>query len=782
MPKMTDDELASHLQILEDDASNYVYGDLNSQREKALQEYNRDPYGNEAEGLSGIVTSEVQDTIESMLPELLDVFVSTDKAVVFEPSKQEDVKGAEQATDAINHVFYKQNNGFLVLYTAFKDALLLKSCAVMWRKDTRRTKVVVPANGATAEMLAMLLQESGEDAKIEQSTPLPLQPMLGQDGQPVIGLDGQPMMGEQLYNARISRIESKTTIKVEAFPPEDLLIQRDWTTPLLNDCPYVCRVMPITLSELHEMGYTQVKASDLTISEEQRELDRARRTDGVMYHDDFQTPTADESRTEGYLKIEYVLVDYDGDGISERRCIYRVGDIILKNEETSHVPFATASPILVQHRWDGISIAECVSDLQLLSTELTRQMVDSGRLALNPRTKVLLDGSGAPLVNIDDLLDSRAGGIVRQSRIDATTEMITPWVGGQMFPLLEYKDRMLEKRTGVTAQSQGLDPNSINRGGAYETKVMNAAQKRVKLIARIFAEILLKPTFLGILKTLTEGEMEKLAFRLRDEFVEYDPNEWRDQYDMTVNVGLGTGDRDRQTMVLQAISQAQATIAQSPLASMLLSPKQIYNTQARMVENAGFKNVGDFFIDPQGQQFPPPAPPAPDPKIEIEKMRMQDSAMKFQEESAMQKEIEHLKASAKLQEIQANLELQAANDERDSQREMMLAQHRHELAQAQLELDKYKTDADNRTKIITARIAHPETELTDLDIDPETGEAYQKLDPLEPVKQALDVLIEQAAAPKEVIRDEAGRVVGVQSGGIVKQIVRDEDGKVIGVQ
>ena len=132
MKRMDDEQLLSHLKGLEDEASAFAWGELGAAREKGMREYYRQPYGNEEEGLSGIVTSEVQDTIEWILPELLDIFVSSDQAVVFEPSSQEDVQGAEQATDAVNHVFHKQNNGFLVLYTAFKDALQVKNCALMW--------------------------------------------------------------------------------------------------------------------------------------------------------------------------------------------------------------------------------------------------------------------------------------------------------------------------------------------------------------------------------------------------------------------------------------------------------------------------------------------------------------------------------------------------------------------------------------------------------------------------------------------------------------------------
>jgi hypothetical protein len=305
------------------------------------------------------------------------------------------------------------------------------------------------------------------------------------------------------------------------------------------------------------------------------------------------------------------------------------------------------------------------------------------------------------------------------------------------------------------------------------------AKQRIKLVARIFGEILLKPTFQIILKHLTEGGMDKIAFNLRGEFVELDPNEWHDQYDMTVNVGLGTGDAEQQLGMLQAVAQSQAMAAQSPLGPMLVTPKNIYNTQAKMIEAAGFKNVGDFWQDPGDGPMPQPQP-APDPKLQIEQMKLQADAQKFQAQSMLEKELEMVKAQAKLQEVQANLELQASNDARDSERELLLAQHKAELEAARLELERYKVDADNRTRLLVAQIAHPR-EGAEVDMD-EEGNVIPKPDPLEPVKMALETLLVQSQQPKELIRDESGSVVGVRQGGIVQSVIRDESGRVVGVQ
>ena len=692
--KMDDESLLNHLQTLEEDSAAFTLGKLGQERERAQKEYFRMPYGNEEEGWSSIVTSDVQDTIEWILPQLLEIFAASDSIVSFEPTKEEDVKGAQQATDTCNYIFTKQNNGFLVLYTAIKDALMVKNCAVMWRKETKQDKVYKNLQGVTEVQLTLELQQGGD---IESAEP--------------VGQVQDPMTGEvlQLFNARIERTEEKKLIKVEAFPPEDLLVKRDWTSPLLDDCPYVARVMRVTLSDIWKMGHTDVTAEDLAGSDDpSQSADFAFRNsrlsqNGDAYDDSNEVSKEDDSLTEGFLRLEYVLVDWNGDGIAERRCIYRLKNRILSNDDCEQVPIATASPILVAHRWDGMSVAETISDLQQLKTELTRQTMNSAYLANNPRTKVLTDANWSPPANIDDVLDSRPGGVIRQRQSDAVQEHVTPFVGAASLPLLEYVDAMRENRTGVTRYSQGLGADGLQKTNGESARIMNASQMRVKLIARIMAECLVKPIFKGILKLLTDGDMQKVAYRLRNDFVEIDPQEWRDGYDMTVNVGLGTGDKIEQLQHLTAIFNNQMALANSPFGPGLVNPRTIYNTQAKLVENAGFKNVGDFWNDPQ-KNPPQPQQPQKPPQVLVEEMRLSAEAQRFQAETQRTKDIEELRSQYKLQETRMQLELQASNDARDSEREMLKAQHQARLAELQLELDRYKTDADNQTKIAVAQI------------------------------------------------------------------------------
>ena len=770
MSRLDDEDLLDILNRKEQNAASYINGTLRAEREQALREYFREPYGTEDENWSTIVASDVSDTVEWILPALLKTFSSTDKAVSFEPTRQEDVAGSEQATDACNYVFFKQNNGFLILYTAFKDALTIKNSATMWRKETIETVSTVPFKNASEEMIAMLLQES-EDSEIQEATPAPV--IDPQTQQPEMDLvTGTPVMG---YSGRIKKTEKKTVIRVESFSPEDLLVDRDWTSPLLADCPYVARMMRVTMTDIAAMGLkceaSELRSSDTT--EYSTDSNSRLHTRNQADLNDKEDDTDDDAMAEGWLRIEFILADRDGDGIAERLCVYRLKDKILKAEVTSHVPIATFSPILNTHRWDGMSMAEAVSDLQRLHTELLRQTLNNLYLTNNPRTKVLTDANWSPLANIDDLLDSRPGGVIRQRDVNAVTEQVTPFAAGASMPMLEYVKGMREDRTGVSRTSQGLNPDSMNNTATGRQIDQSAAMQRIELIARIAAETLLKPIFQGILKLLTDGGMERLAFRLRNEFVEYDPNEWRDSYDMTVNVGLGTGDTQQKAAQLMSIYQMQTAAMQFGL----VTPKHLYHTSTKVIENAGFKDVDNFIQDPSKQ--PPQPPPPPPIEIQIAQMKAQSEAQKFQAEqqgdiqkfqaeTQMAREIEQIKADAKLQETRAQLELQASNDQRDAEREVMKAQMDAEIENQRLSFEKWKAELDARVKL---RIAQIGNEQSGDELLAEVGDelAMGKTNPMDQLAQmhmqtlqAIGQLAQNMNAPKVIVRDANGKAIGVQ--------------------
>lgn len=752
--KMTDEDLLSILQKKEALASHYVHGELGDERETAMAAYHRLPYGNEEEGMPSAITSDIQDTVEWILPALLKIFTSTDKAVSFEPTTAADVAGAEQATDTCNYVFYKQNNGFLVLYTAIKDALQVGNCAVTWRKETTEKVSTLPFKGATPEMLAMLIEDGSEIIEATETTIID-----PQTGQPVIDpMTGQPVMG---FSGRFRKTEEKTIIKVEAFSPADLLIEDSWTSPLLEECPYSARLLTVTLSDLKQMGHKDVTVDELRASSESTFNERDRLSSPTRTLFERQDTTEDESLAEGVLRIEYVLVDADGDGITELMCIHRLENRILKKEVVSHVPFATFSPVLNTHRWAGMSIHDLVGDLQKLHTEMLRQTLYNLYLTNAPRTTILTDASDTPFVNMDDFLDMRAGGAVRISRENALNPLIVPSTAAASMPMLDYIQQMRENRTGVSRNSQGLDPDALNTTATGKQIDQTSAMQRIELIARIVAEVLVKPMFCGILKLLTEGGMEKLAFRLRDQFVEYDPNEWRDWYDMTINVGLGSGDAQQKMAALQMIAQNQ--MALMPMG--LSTPDNIYYTQSKMTEAAGFKDVQNFFKDPQGQ---PPPPPPQDPAIQIEQMKQQGIAQKAQFDAQQDMQKLQLEDQQQQREMMRDMELERNKQEmqaRDSQFQAQLEaqkeSQRMEMEeyskQKDRELAQWKANLDAQVKLTIAGMKSPEQE------EAEKSEKAEKSSKDDAMMQALQSIAQQSSKPKMIVRDGTGRAIGIKS-------------------
>lgn len=762
--KMTEQDL---LQFLDEEASqafHFTEGEIASDRVKAMRSYMREPYGTEEEGRAAVVASDVFDAVEGILPDLIEVFTGSDKAVVFEPVGPEDEESAEQVTNACNYVFYKQNNGFLILYSAIKDGLMLKTGGVKWYYEKKRTPIFTRYRNVDEMQLAVFLTTNPKAEVLEQEE-VEISPEERQQidaiAQQYVDAGMQPPLIPVRYNVKIKTVEEKGCVRVVAIPPDEFQVSRRHDSILLDDCPYVAHVVEKTLSDINQMGY-KVTVDDLkaaqneehTADKDYRETQRGGKWG--WWQDDNEL---DESMVRGYLRDEYVLVDFDGDGIAERRHIVRLGQLVLENEECSHVPMAAWTPYILTHQFNGLSVADLVEDFQRIHTEIWRQQLDNLALANNQETVVTTDAQGNALANIDDLLNRRPGGILRERTAGAIRPYQERWQGIEAMPMLEQLNVAKENRTGYTRYSQGLDSNSLNKTATGIGMIMNASQKRQKLMARIVAEALVAPMFRGIFKTLTDFGMEKISYRLNGKFVSYDPQEWKDQYDMSINVGIGTGDAIQQSAFLQQVAQAQAMAINSPLAGTLITPKNIYNLQARLVENAGFKNPGEFWTDPDTVPPKPKGPPPPDPKLMVEQAKLQNQQQKDAAQMQMDREKTATQMAQDSQQFNAELAFKSEQAERDRV---------FKLHMESLKAGSSATDSQ--------------------DIKPGDGE------PIEAAPSQTDILLSQVIegmqaiaqamnAPRTLVRDpETGETVGVEINGAFRPIARGPDGRAVGIQ
>lgn len=580
---MTNDEL---LNIVEQEEANCIgvsSGELSEQRRKAMAYYYGQPYGNEVEGRSQVVTSEVLDAVEGVMPSLMSIFTASDEVVRFEPQGPEDEAAAAQATDYVNYIFSRSNNGFLVLYCLFKDALLQKNgfCKAYWEEYEDYTKEKYA--GLTEEEFLMLAQ--GDEVEVLEHTKNP---------------DGS-------HDAVFRKKSKQGKICLDPIPPEEVLISRD-TPNELGKARFVEHRRKVTISKLREMGF-EVDSS-LTDQESTAEYN-AERLERTNYDDSGSNQNDDNALDPAMKEVwvceAYLKVDFDGDGVAEGRKITKVGKRVLDNVEYDSCAIVTGTPILMPHKVYGMSLADLVMDLQLIKSTITRQLLDNAYLANNGRYEAL-DG----MVNMDDLLTNRPGGVVRVKAIGSVKRIETPLLGQPAFQLLEYFDVVKENRVGVTRYNQGLDADSLNKTAHGIERIMGAAQQRIELIARILAETCLKELFWKILELISKHQNKPQVVKLRNQWVTVDPREWKNKFNMTVTVGLGTGSQQATLQSAQLIMASQFEMLKAGLGDAVVTPENIYNA-GKLLAKAAFPKHGDqLFTNPAQAQ---PKPPQPDPEM-----------------------------------------------------------------------------------------------------------------------------------------------------------------------
>ena len=217
--------------------------------------------------------------------------------------------------------------------------------------------------------------------------------------------------------------------------------------------------------------------------------------------------------------------------------------------------------------------------------------------------------------------------------------------------------------------------------------VQNAGAAKVELIARIFAETGVKDLFKSILHLVCKYQDKERIVRMRGKFVAIDPREWTNEYDMTVNVGLGTGNREQQMAMVAAILQKQEQImSQMGIANPLVSPSQYRNTLGRFIESAGFKDTSEFFreITPEmEQQMMQPQQPQPDPATAALMQQAQAQMQITQAKAQADIQVQQAKAQAdiQLQREKAAADIQLAREKAAAQMELKSAEFQ---AEAQL--------------------------------------------------------------------------------------------------
>jgi hypothetical protein len=645
--KIQDMEIIAQIEQQENIAYGVNDSALSDDRATAIDYYLGQPFGNEEEGRSQVVSYDVQDTIESALPQLLKVFVAGDKVVQFDPKGPEDQEAADQETDYVNHVVMEKNEGFKVFYVWFKDALLSKNGYVKVYSEEEEEVEEYEYKGLTDAQLQMLA--SDEKTEVLEHTGYP-DPSINMDviyqQAAMNGVDPATVMQPMLHDVKLKVTESKTEIYIDNVAPENMMISVEVSGPNLQDATFVQHREVMQLASIAEafdkpLEYIKSIMSDIrdTFEEESNARD--------IYDEEYDRAIAPE---EALVKDTYIKLD------GERYRVVVLGNTILYKEKCEYVPFACITPMIMPHRHIGRSYADLTMDIQLIKSTLIRGQLDNMYLANNGRYAI------SDRVNLDDMLTSRPGGIVRVEGdpMSGIMPLSHPPLPASSFGMVEYMDSMKEKRTGITAYNQGLDANSLNKTATGVAQIMNASQQRIELVARTFAETGVKELFKLVHHLVRTTLTKPDIIRLRNKWVEVDPREWKARKDLSISVGLGAGNKDQQLAHLMSIINMQ----KEAIGAGLTSPEKIYNALAKLTQNAGFKNPEEFWVNPanmpeqQGQQEKPTeAEIMVQGQLQIEQQKADAQMMQEQERSKNDIIIEREKivAQAELERFKAQL-------------------------------------------------------------------------------------------------------------------------------
>jgi hypothetical protein len=767
--KMSDSDLVNIIQKHVDTGIGSESGELSNKRQVILDRYLGELYGNEKEGQSKVLTREVMETVEWALPAVIRVFTSSSRFVEFQPEGPEDELAAEQETDACNYIYNKDNNGFTTTYIIAKAALMFPNSYVKtYRDEIKEVETENYSNVSDQELVQLT-----NDSEME-----------------IIGAD---ISDNGLYDLEVKRTSQRNKILVEPLPEDEVVIDSNWAKLDLTGCPFICHYPEKTHSDLLEMGYDGDQLDTAWAAETDSAEDNNRKT--------YAEQTEYNETHKALRKYRYhecfMLVDFDGDGIAERRRVVMIGNQIFDNEPTDEQPIDSAAAILMPHSHIGLSYAQTIMDLQDVKTTVMRQLMTNMYRANNPRTMIK---KGA---NMSDVLANRANGVIRiKSDGDVQSEPVAPIIG-QVLPLLDLLDQQKEMRSGVTRNGMGLDANILAKSteGAF-LGALEKADQRIEMLVRTLAETVFKSIFLKIHALAIKGGDTKFI-KTSGEWQEVNPSEWKRRESMTVKVGLGNGDTKQRLMAANIIIQDQAALVAGGAMDTLVDAQRLYNSRKLLVEAAGEANVDKYYMNPSQAEPQQQQPPTPDANMMMIQSNERIEMGKRQGEQA--------KLQQDTQYKQATLQIDERQRQADSQYNMAQDRLKQEIEglKAKISMDENKSDAANAD--LVTQIKGLEVELKDsqadasramdkykADLDAETKLELKRMDReaveapiIEAQQQQIDASISQLAqvmanqnAPKEIIFDDNGSPIGVKNLGTgeTKSIIKNSEGLPVGIQ
>lgn len=642
-------ELLAALKAEEAWSSTYLRSELENAQIDALKRFYGDEYGDEVEGRSRVTTREVYETIQWLRPDLRRTFTAGDQVFEFEGVTPEADQHAKAATDYVNYIFLVDNEGERELDAFIFDGLLQRRgvMACEWKEAEYAAEQEV--SGLNTLQVQQLMQDQRTEIvaqEVRQDMPDEAHP------------DGL------YFDLKIRKRKADARPEVFTIAPEDFRIAARCVD--LENARYagdLVRMMageakrkwPDYAEEIDAGGHSDEWAAD------ERRAERFRDVEGwdAGKLDDQGQGEAQEVE----IMREFIRFDLNGDGFPELIRVYRLGDCILESEEVDEHIYASWTPNPIPHRFYGLSVADECADIQRTKTVLLRSALDSVYQNVAPR----LAYDKAADVDLDALLTVRPGVAigVNGNPSDKVFPITVPDMSVNAFQAMQVIDRMLESRTGVTRQAQGMDPDILHDTAKGVELLQNAQSVRKEEIARNLA-LGLQDLGMKLFRMVHKHQNEARAVKIANQWRNVDPRTWEADLRCTVSVGLGTGAKEKQLLMLQMIQADQiAVVGNYGAANPSVGMGELYATVTEKLRVMGFKSPDKFFKPPVNQDGTPWVPepqPSPDQQkvqaqIQEGQARLQMDAQKAQMDAGVKQYETQAKAQADVQKAQLDAEI-----------------------------------------------------------------------------------------------------------------------------
>ena len=666
---MTDNELLSLVGEAERQAAIFS-GDLMRENTKYLEAYLGDKTGDFAAipNQSSVVSTDIADVIESDMPSLARVFLGSGNIMSFTPNTENEVEvqEADEKTKYVNWIIRSQPESFQVIHNWLKDAEIHKNGVVKYFIEEQKDVEVVEYEGVDSEELSAI-----RDSLVGSSV----------DKIKVDIAEQEEDLEAQTFNIKFRVTTERKKVNIINIPPESFLITRNATS--IDEAEMVGDRVRKTRSELMADGFDKDLISRLpTVSDKAVQESNIAAVRNKDQGGSSTGSTVSEWASE-YVEISdlYIKIDFDGDGIAERRHIMISGNEVLVNEYFNHVPYASLSAVLMPHKAIGRSRAEITYQTQLQKTALVRGMNDNIYMVNNPRNVVHSD------VDLDDMLTVRTNGIVRldeDSQIlpqQAVFPLQIPYIGDRTLQVIQYVDQARAQTSGTLLASQGLSADTLMDETATRFNgVQEAGTAKIELMARNYAETGFRKLYEGVAWLVSRYQDTDTEFRVLGKALTVNPKSWKYKHYIETSVGLGAGDNESLVEARQGIYAVQQQLKAQ--GSMLVDDVAIYKNLTGLMDGVGLRQSEGLLNNPEE--------PAELLKAENEQLnqivlQQQEQLQQVQNPLA---EAEQIKQQAFLVKAQSDAQIKVAQLQSDN-----------EQFQAKLQADSKKANDDLALKL-----------------------------------------------------------------------------------